>query len=87
MERGKLLRAIRKKLKVRRGNRAELTDLPFAPGSEVEVIVVGPTPKRGMDPAGTIYDYTESLTRKKKIPRYSMRQIEAIIHESREARG
>ncbi len=87
MERAKLLRAIRRKVKVRRGSRAEITDLPFTPGSEVEVIVVGPEPKRATRSRESIYDYTESLTRKKRIPRYSMKQIEEIVHQSREARG
>ena len=87
MEKAKLLRAIRKRIKVRRGSRAEITDLPFAPGSEVEVIVVGPEPKRDKKLRENIYDYTESLTRRKGIPHYSMKQIEEIIHQSRETRG
>ena len=87
MDKSKILRAIRKKVKVRKGRRAEITDLPFATGSEVEVIVVGPAPKTAMEPGESIYDYTETLIRKKKIPHYSMKQIETIIHQSREARG
>ena len=87
MERAKVLRAIRKKVRVRRGSRAEITDLPFTPGSEVEVIVVGPEPKRAKGLRESIYNYTESLTRKKGIPRYSKKQIEEIIHQSRETRG
>jgi hypothetical protein len=35
----------------------------------------------------SIYDYTKSLTRRKGIPHYSMKQIEEIIHQSRETRG
>ena len=85
MERAKVLRAIRKKVRVRRGSRAEITNLPFDAGSEVEVIVVGPESKKGLGPAESIYDYTESLTRKKRIPRYSMKQIEQVIHSSRSA--
>ena len=85
MDKAKVLRAIRKKVKVQRGSRAEITDLPFSPGSEVEVIVVGPEPKKGLGPRESIYDYTESLTRKKRIPRYSMKQIEQVIHSSRSA--
>jgi len=87
MDKTKVLRAIRKKVKVQRGSWAEITDLPFTPGSEVEVIVVGPEPKRAKRLRESIYDYTESLTRKKGIPRYSMKQIEEIVHQSREARG
>lgn len=86
MGRTKILRAIKKRVKVQRGSRAEITDLPFPPGSEIEVIVVVPGSKKGLGPE-TIYDYTESLTRKKGIPRYSVKQIEAIIHQSRETRG
>src|SRR3989338_6243861 len=87
MDKAKVLRAIRKKVKVQRGSRAEITDLPFTPGSEVEVIVVGPEPKRAKELRESIYDYTQSLARKKGIPRYSMKQIEEIVHQSREARG
>jgi len=87
MEREKLLRAVRKKVRVGVGRRAEITGLPFSPGSEVEVIVVGPGTGEGKGSAESIYEYTKSLTRKKKIPRYSMKQIEEIIHQSRQARG
>jgi len=85
MDKAKVLRAIRKKVKVQRGSRAEITDLPFSPGSEVEVIVVGPEPKSVKELRESIYDYTKSLTRKKGIPQYSMKQIEEIIHSSRSA--
>ena len=84
MGRATVLRAIKRKLKVQSGSRAEITNLPFAPGSEVEVIVVGADTRAT---GGSIYDYTESLARKKRLPRYSMRQIEKIIHESRQSRG
>jgi hypothetical protein len=87
MERQKILRAVRQKVKVGAGRRAEITGLPFSPGSEIEVIVEGPAIGRGKDSPESIYDYTESLTRTKKIPRYSMKQIEEIIHQSRQARG
>ena len=81
------MRAVRQKVKVGAGRRAEITGLPFSPGSEIEVIVEGPAIGRGKDSPESIYDYTESLTRTKKIPRYSMKQIEEIIHQSRQARG
>jgi len=87
MERAKTLRACTRKVRVQSGNRAEITNLPFAPGSQVEIIVVGPEPKTATGATGSIYDYTESLTRKKKIPRYSMKQMEQIIHQSRRSRG
>lgn len=87
MKKTLVLRSLRRKLMVQRGNRAELTDLPFAPGSEIEVIVVGPQVKKLPEPVANIYNYTESLVRKKRLPRYSMRQIEKIIHDSRQSRG
>lgn len=87
MEKAKVLRAIRKKVKIGMGSRAEITGLPFAPGSEVEVIIVGPEPEKAKVSAKSIYNYTESLIRKKRVPRYSMKQIEKIIHQSRRARG
>lgn len=87
MQKQKLLRAVRKKVKVGAGRRAEITGLPFSPGSEVEVIVVGPRIGKGKDSPENIYDYTASLTRTKKIPRYSTKQIEEIIHQSRQSRG
>jgi hypothetical protein len=37
--------------------------------------------------SSSIYDYTESLIKKKRMPRYSMKQIEQIVHESRHSRG
>lgn len=86
MERTKLVLAIRKKVRVQKGRRAEITDLPFPPGSQVEIIIVGSQPKKGARQEN-IYAYTDSLTRRKGIPRYSMKQIEEIIHKSREARG
>jgi len=84
MERAKVLKAVKRRVKVRKGSRTEVTGLPFAPGSEVEVIIVGPDSKKGEGLRESIYDYTESLTRKKGIPHYSMKQIEEIIHMSRE---
>ena len=87
MQKQKLLRAVRKKVKVGAGRRAEITGLPFSPGSEVEIIVVGPGTGKDRGSEGSIYEFTKSLTRKKKIPRYSMKQIEEIVHQSRQVRG
>lgn len=87
MKRTTVFRSLRRRLTVQRGNRAEITNLPFAPGSEIEVIVVGPQIKKNPDSVANIYEYIESLVRKKRLPRYSMRQIEKIIHESRQSRG
>lgn len=87
MEKAKVLRAIKRRVKVKSGNRAEIENLPFAPGSDVEIIVVGPEVNRDKGAEKTIYDYTRSLVSKKRLPRYSMKEIEAIIHQSRAVRG
>ena len=86
MKRAIARRRFRRQLKVQRGNRVEIADLPFAPGSRIEVIVVGPQRKKRPASVANIYRYTESLVRKKRLPRYSVRQIEKIIHESRQSR-
>jgi len=78
---------VRKKVKIKADRRAEITGLLFAPGSEVEVIVVGPATPKVKAAEKSIYDYTQSLMKKKRMPRYSMKQIEQIVHESRHSRG
>jgi len=87
MRNAKTFRAVRKKVKIKAGRRAEIAGLPFAPGSEVEVIVVGPGTSKAKPAEKSIYDYTDSLIEKKRIPRYSMKRIEQIVHESRHSRG
>ena len=87
MQNARTFRAVRKNVKIKPGRRAEITGLPFAPGSEVEVIVVEPATSKVKPAEKSIYDYTESLIKKKRMPRYSMKQIEQIVHESRHSRG
>jgi len=87
MQNARTFRTVRKKVKIKADRRAEITGLPFAPGSEVEVIVVGPSTSKVKPAEKSIYEYTESLTKKKRMPRYSMKQIEQIVHESRHSRG
>jgi len=84
MQTAKSFRTVRKTVRIKSGHRAEITDLPFAPGCEVDVIVVGPA--KATAASRPIYAYTESLTKRKRIPRYSMKQIEDIVHESRLSR-
>jgi hypothetical protein len=87
MQNARTFRAVRKKVRIKADRRAEITGLPFAPGSEVEVIVVGPATPKVKATEKSIYDYTQSLMKKKRMPRYSMKQIEQIVHESRHSRG
>ena len=86
MQIAKSFRTVRKTVRIKAGHRAEITGLPFAPGCEVDVIVVGPTTAKATTADRSIYAYTESLSKRKRIPRYSMKQIEEIVHESRLSR-
>ncbi len=87
MQIAKSFRTVRKTVRIKAGHRAEITGLPFAPGSKVDVIVVGPATAKANTADRPIYDYTQSLLKTKRIPRYSMKQIEQIVHESRHSRG
>jgi hypothetical protein len=77
------VQAVRTRVKVSSDQRVEIKGLPFQPGSEVEVIVVGS--EKGQEGAAgqDIYAYTERLKKKKGIPRYTLKEIEQIIHQSR----
>lgn len=70
------MQALKKKTKVGRQGIIQLKGLPYPPGTEVEVIIF-PESKE------TIYEYTADLLSEKKIPRYSVKEIEKIIHEVR----
>ena len=87
MQNARTFRTVRKKVRIKAGRRAEITGLPFAPGSEVEVIVVGSAISTVKPAEKSIYNYTQSLIKKRRMPRYSMKQIEQIVHESRHSRG
>lgn len=88
MKAAKALQAIRQRVTVSRDQRIEIRAVPFQPGSEVEVIVVGATRENKEEPEGTqIYTYAERLKRQKRIPRYTAREIERIIHQSRGLSG
>ena len=87
MQNAKISQPIRKRVKVQKGRRAAITNLPFPAGSEIDVIVIAaqarPSKKRGE----SIYDDTAAVMRRKRIPPFSMKQIENIIHQSRASRG
>jgi len=83
----KALQAVRRRVKVSRDQRVEVSGIPFQPGSEVEVIVVGQARGQEKEEGKNIYAYAERLKRKRGIPRYTLREIERIIHQSRGLSG
>ena len=87
MQYAKISQPIRKRVKVQRGRRAEITNLPFPAGSEIDVIVVGAEARTSKKIGESIYDHTAAVVRRTRIPHYSMKQIEEIIHQSRTSRG
>jgi len=88
MKAAEALQAIRQRVKVSRDQRIEIGAVPFQPGSEVEVIVVGSAREKKEEPEGPqIYTYAERLKKQKGIPRYTVREIERIIHQSRGLSG
>ncbi len=72
------MRAFRKRAKVAPDRGLRLSKVPFEPGTSVEIIVV---PTRGAEPP--IYRLTAAAIRRRRIPRYSLKDIERIVHESR----
>ena len=87
MKAARALQAIRQRVKVSRDRRIEIKAVPFHPGSEVEVIVVAAAPEQAKKQEANIYDYAETLIQRKAIPRYTLRDLEQIIHRSRGVNG
>ena len=83
MKAAKAVRAVRRRVRVSRDRRIEIKSVPFQPGSEVDVIVVGGETTPEEETKEDIYNYTEQLKKNKRLPRYSLREIEEIIHQSR----
>lgn len=76
------MRAFRKRTKVGQDRGVSLGKVPFKPGTPVEIIVV---PTDGVEPA--IYRLTAAAVRRRRIPRYSLKEIARIVHESRGVRA
>jgi len=72
------MRRFRRRIKVTQDQGVRLGKVPFKPGTLVEVIVL---PTRGAE--RPIYRFTDSLVKRRQIPRYSLKAIERIVHESR----
>ena len=83
----KAVQAVRQRVRVSRDRRIEIRAVPFQPGSEVDVIVVGGDISTEESTKEDIYRYTERLKKNKKLPHYSLREIEEIVHQSRGLRG
>ena len=83
----KALQAIRQRVKVGRDQRVEIKAVPFQPGSEVEVLIVGRIAGQEEGQGTSIYAYAERLRKQKGIPRYTVQEIERIIHQSRGLSG
>ncbi len=71
------MRAIKKLVEVDDEKSITITSLPFKPGSKVEVIVL--PSERSED----IFDFTDSLVKKRKIAPLSLKEVEKIVHEVR----
>jgi hypothetical protein len=72
-----IMKAVKKLIEVDSNKSITVSSLPFEPGSKVEVIVF---------PAGNmedIFEFTDSLTKKRGIRPMSIRDIEKIVHEVR----
>jgi hypothetical protein len=72
------MKAIKYQTKVEKGGRLRLSNLPLPPGRPVEVIVLEQEPK-----IVDIYAKTSALVKKKGLKRMTLREIAAIVHESR----
>lgn len=76
------MRAFRKRTKVAQDRGVSLVRVPFKPGTSVEGIVV---PSERAEPP--IYRLTAALAKRRRIPRYSLKEVERIVHESRGVRA
>ncbi len=72
------MRRFRKRIRVTEDQGVRLGRIPFKPGTLVEVIVLA---AQGAEPP--IYCLTGSVVKRRRIPRYSLKAIERIVHESR----
>ncbi len=68
----------RRRIKVTQDQGVRLGKVPFKPGTLVEVVVLR---AQGAEPP--IYRLTGSVVKRRRIPRYSLKAIERIVHESR----
>ena len=72
------VKALKYQTKIEKGGRLRLSRLPLPPGQAVEVIVLEKGHKNG-----DIYSKTAALVKKKGLKRMTLKEIAAIVHESR----
>ncbi len=72
------MKAVKYQTRVEKGGSLRLSKLPMLPGQTVEVIVLEQEPQ-----AGDIYARTSVLAKKKRLKRMTLKEIAAIVHESR----
>ena len=72
------MKALKYQTKIEKGGHLRISRVPLAAGQAVEVIVL--EKERGN---GDIYAKTASLTNKKKLKRMTLKEIAAVVHESR----
>ena len=72
------MKTLKYQTKIERGGSLRLSNVPIPPGQPVEVIVM----EKG--PSGNgIYARTAALVKKKGLKRMTLKEIAAIVHESR----
>lgn len=72
------MHAIKKIIEVEKDKSIILKSLPFKPGSKVEVIVL-PASEGKED----IFDFMDTVVKKRGIAPMSLKQVEKIVHEVR----
>jgi hypothetical protein len=58
MQNAKISQPIRKRVRVQRGRRTEITNLPFPAGSEIDVIITAAQARTSKKSVESIYDHT-----------------------------
>ena len=71
------MKAVKKFIEVEKNKSVTVKSLPFKPGSKVEVIVI-PTENEE-----DIFDYMDTIAKRKKIFPKSLKEVERIVHEAR----
>jgi hypothetical protein len=75
LNKGDFMKTYKQILTVGKNREILIEGVPYSPGSKVEVTVL---------PRGeSIFEYTDNLVQKKGIPRYTLKEVEDIIHEYR----
>ncbi|GAN32816.1 MAG: hypothetical protein DYG83_01140 [Candidatus Brocadia sp. AMX2] len=71
------MKAVKKFIEVKKDKSVTVKYLPFKPGSKVEVIVIQTESKED------VFDYMNTIVKKKKISPKSLKEVERIVHEAR----